>query len=305
VFAGGDKPSRVYFSLKHHLPQLEEALAEWPDVRLIVIDPISAYCGQTDSHKNAEVRALLAPLAHLAGRSHAAVVAVTHLNKTGGPKAVYRAMGSLAFAAASRAVWAVVQDPDDRHRRLFLPAKLNLAHDQLGLAYRVEDGRIAWEPDQVAMHADNAFRAEAVGPKKAYRPTRRDEAEAWLREFLVSGPKPSKEVIEAAQELDISEHTLRGAFREMDGRSRKDKESGGWQWGLPDQVGQDDGQPPDVPQRGQHGHLAKLANLPSDVGHHSPVIANVPSWPTWSSWPSPMVGMLAKVAKMANFAAWE
>ena len=66
--AGGYKPSRMYFSLEHHLPQLEQALADWPAVRLIVIDPISAYCGQTDSHNNAEVRALLAPLADLAGR---------------------------------------------------------------------------------------------------------------------------------------------------------------------------------------------------------------------------------------------
>ena len=44
-------------------------------------------------------------------------MAVTHLSKSGGPKAIYRAMGSLAFAAASRAVWAIVKDPDDPKRR--------------------------------------------------------------------------------------------------------------------------------------------------------------------------------------------
>jgi hypothetical protein len=244
VFAGGDKPTRVYFSLEHHLPQLEEALAEWPDVRLIVIDPISAYCGQTDSHKNAEVRALLAPLADLAGRSHAAIVAVTHLNKTGGPKAVYRAMGSLAFAAASRAVWAVVQNPDDRHRRLFLPAKLNLAHDPLGLAYRVEDGRIAWEPDPVAMHADDAFRAEAAGPIKADRPSQRDEAEGWLREFLAAGPRPSKEVSEYGQEAGFTLITLRRAFKAMGGKPTKGDFAGGWQWALPGEGDQQGDQPP-------------------------------------------------------------
>jgi hypothetical protein len=201
---------------------------------------------------------LLAPLADLAGRSHAAIVAVTHLNKTGGAKAVYRAMGSLAFAAASRAVWAVVQDPDDRHRRLFLPAKLNLAQDPLGLAYRVEDGRIAWEPDPVAMHADDAFRAEMAGPSKADRPTRRDEAEAWLREFLAGGPKPAKEVIDAAEPFDIRERTLRRAFREMGGVSGKDKESGGWIWSLPEQLGQEDNHTPDTQQAGQHGHLSHV-----------------------------------------------
>ena len=34
---------------------------------MIVIDPISAYLGKTDSHSNAEIRALLHPLAKLAG----------------------------------------------------------------------------------------------------------------------------------------------------------------------------------------------------------------------------------------------
>ena len=54
-------------------------------------------------------------------------------------------MGSLAFAAAARAVWAITKDPDNPERRLFLPAKLNLARDPDGLAYRIDDGRVAWE----------------------------------------------------------------------------------------------------------------------------------------------------------------
>jgi AraC-like DNA-binding protein len=139
-----------------------------------------------------------------------------------------------------------------------LPAKRNLAHDPLELAYRVEEGRIVWEPDPVAMHADDAFRAEAAGPKKPERPTRRDEAEAWLREFLAGGPRPVKEVIDAAQELDHSEHTLRRAFKAMGGVSRKDKESGGWRWSLPEQLGQEDDQTSDTQQAGQHGHLGQV-----------------------------------------------
>ena len=51
----------------------------------VVIDPITAYLGGTDSHKNADVRAVLAPLAELASRNRAAIVAVHHLNKATDP----------------------------------------------------------------------------------------------------------------------------------------------------------------------------------------------------------------------------
>jgi putative DNA primase/helicase len=130
VAAGQRRP----FTLEQDLPRLEEVLRDYPETKLVVIDPIAAYCGKVDSHKNTDVRGLLAPLSELASRYHVAIVAVTHLSKTGGTKAVYRAMGSLAFAAAARAVWAIVKDADDPQRRLFLPAKLNLARDPDGLA---------------------------------------------------------------------------------------------------------------------------------------------------------------------------
>jgi hypothetical protein len=52
---------------------LETAIDQYPDARLVIIDPVSAYCGKTDSHKNSEVRGLLAPLADLAGRRRIAV----------------------------------------------------------------------------------------------------------------------------------------------------------------------------------------------------------------------------------------
>ena len=94
------------FNLARDLRALEEAIESTPDCRLVVIDPISAFCGATDSHKNADVRGLLAPLSELAQRQHVAVVGVNHLNKSGaGGPAIYRTMGSLAFVAAARAAW--------------------------------------------------------------------------------------------------------------------------------------------------------------------------------------------------------
>jgi hypothetical protein len=106
--------------LQQQVEANKKTLVQFPGTRLVVIDPVAAYCGKVDSHKNSDVRGMLAPLAEIASRYQVAILTVTHLAKSGGSKAVYRAMGSLAFAAAARAVWAVTKDVNDPQRRLGL-----------------------------------------------------------------------------------------------------------------------------------------------------------------------------------------
>jgi AAA domain len=109
------------FRLDADTARLGTMLAQIGDVRLVVIDPITAYLGETDSHKNAEIRALLMPLADLAAKHGAAVLCISHLTKAGNTDVLMRVMGSLAFVAAARAAYVVARDQDDPARRLFLP----------------------------------------------------------------------------------------------------------------------------------------------------------------------------------------
>jgi len=78
VQLSGGSVTEKAFNLETDCTHLESALSQHPDVRLIVIDPLSAYLGGTDSHSNAEIRGLLSPLAALAARCEVAVLAVTH-----------------------------------------------------------------------------------------------------------------------------------------------------------------------------------------------------------------------------------
>jgi hypothetical protein len=82
-------------------------------VALIVVDPISAYLGGIDSHKDAAVRTALAPLADLAHGERVAVLVVAHLNKSAVGPLQSRITGSGAFGAAPRSVLVFVRDPDD------------------------------------------------------------------------------------------------------------------------------------------------------------------------------------------------
>jgi hypothetical protein len=217
------------------LPALEQAIAEVSDCRLVVIDPITSYLGAVDSHKNAEVRGLLGPLAALAAKHNVAIVAVTHLNKSGNGPAIYRTMGSLAFAAAARAAWAAIKDKEDPRRRLFIPVKNNLSQDTRGLAYRIESpdgGRpcVAWQEGEVSITADDALADDRDGQRER---TEREDCAEWLTVLLANGPIPAREVEREARDAGQAVATLRRAKAEIKVESRRSAFGGPWEWFLP------------------------------------------------------------------------
>jgi len=209
-----------HFNVTKHLSALEQAIAETPETRLVVIDPLTAYMGKTDSHKNAEVRGVLAPLSALAATHQLAVVGVSHLTKNQGTKAIYRTLGSLAFTAAARAVWVVSKDRDNPNRRLLTPAKANLSIDPGGLAFSIIDGVVAFEPDRIEMTTDEALCSETDDGIGAL-----EEAKNFLKECLKDEPTPSVEVFKQAKENRISERTLNRAKKALDVKSYKEKDT--------------------------------------------------------------------------------
>jgi hypothetical protein len=216
------------FQIDRDLPALERALEQRGGVRLLVIDPISGFLGNVDSHNNCEVRAVLAPLAKLAETYRVAVVVINHLTKKAGAKAVYRSQGSLAFVAAARAAWAVALDPDDDQRRLLLPVKLNLA-SATGLAYRITDAGIEWEDGPVLVSVDELDDDSE---------TPREEAKQWLQTTLADGPVPAKKALSRAKGDGINERTLRRAKKEIGVVSIQTPT--GWSWAMPEDPDEDE-----------------------------------------------------------------
>lgn len=228
------------FSLESDIGHLESALARLPDVRLIVVDPLSAYLGGTDSHSNAEMRGLLSPLTAMASRRGVAILGVTHLRKSPG-QAVHRAIGSIASVAAARAAWAIAPDPADQQRRLFLPVKSNLSGPAAGMAYRVASAgataRLEWEVGPVTMSAD-----DVLGENGAKDGGTLAGAREWLGDALADGPLATQELEARARNAGIAWRTLRRAADEIGVHRRKRGFGGGWEWacegGHVDPVGQ-------------------------------------------------------------------
>ncbi len=206
---------------------------------LVVIDPASAYLGEKDGHRNDEIRGLLAPLSKLAEETDAAIVLVTHMSKSGGGRAMYRAMGSLAFIAAARAAWLVVKDKDNAARRLMLPVKNNIGNDRDGLAYSLVESNgyasIAWESAPITMSVDEAIASntEDEHGKPGPEPEERDAAADWLRELLAPGELEVQQVKDEARAAGVKWRTLERAKVSLNVRSYRSQFGGAWMWRLP------------------------------------------------------------------------
>jgi hypothetical protein len=221
-----------YFSLATDIADLQDAVVSIGDVELVIIDPISAYLGSTDSHKNASVRGLLAPLIQIAQTLHFAIIGLDHLSKAPGRSALYRPNGSIAFVAAARAVWIFAKNPNDPAQHLMLPGKSNLAREQQGLSYTLVEGepdivKVAWG-EASSMTADDVLQPEDIEER-----SERMEAMDWLCEFLSDGPVPAKKIEEAAESAGHAWRTVRRAKDALGIKPHKDGFQGLSSWQLP------------------------------------------------------------------------
>jgi putative DNA primase/helicase len=227
------------FTLDRDIPKLRQMIEEIGDVVALMIDPVTAYLGDADSHKNAEVRATLHPLTQLAAELNFAVLAVTHMNKGASKEAMMKVMGSLAFVASARAAYAVVKDKEEENRLLFLPMKNNLGEDKTGFSFKViskqtQEGYatscIEWGAEHVSVTADQAMSSETDEDQ----PSELDKACDFLSRELASGPVAVKEIMQDAKASLVSEITLRRAAQKLNVIKRKGAYGGnGWTWELP------------------------------------------------------------------------
>ncbi len=230
------------FSLARDIEQLEAAVIKRKALA-VVIDPLTAYLGGTDSHVDADVRGLLGPVAKLAETHDVAVLGLMHLNKSLQVRARHRIGGSPAFVNAARSVTFVVPDPDDSQRRLFVPDKMNLAVKPSALAFRLESAgttsRLVWETEAVGtVDLDGALRGLEGGEERSAV----EEAEGFLCELLATGPVATVEIQKAAERAALSWATVRRAKERLAVRAsptgNREGKRGveGWSWALPAQA---------------------------------------------------------------------
>jgi putative DNA primase/helicase len=240
------------FSLVTDLPMLRQQVIEIGNVKMIVIDPVSAYLGigKVDSFRATDVRAVLGPLKEFAEELRLFILGVIHFNKKMDvTNLLLRVSDSLAYTAAARHVYGIVND-EDNQRKLFVKGKNNIApREQQTLAFgfntrevgtdkrtgnQISRPFIVWEDRPVDITATEAL--QALNESKS--PSERESAKDFINMLLSNGPVGSKDVYEAGKENGFSKRTLERARRQLGIDPKKDgpkNEKGEitWRWHPP------------------------------------------------------------------------
>ncbi|GAB4467726.1 MAG: hypothetical protein OHK0029_39730 [Armatimonadaceae bacterium] len=208
------------------------------DIQMVVIDPImAALSGKVDSHKDQDVRRVLAQMAQIADETGATFLVLRHLNKAAGGSAIYRGQGSIGITGASRAELLVAKDPDDENARVLASVKSNLGKTPNSLKFRLRSvgdvAVIGWEGE--SLHTADSLVTSGSNKKESAL----DEAMEFLEDILADGPVPAKKMVTSAENAGISPRTLRRARMELGVRSVKSGfgSNAEWQWDLPKDEG--------------------------------------------------------------------
>jgi putative DNA primase/helicase len=234
------------FNLQEDIARLRAAIERFGDVALIIIDPITSYMGKIDSHRTADVRAVLEPLSHLADETGVCILAISHPPKASQSKAMNAVTGSLAFVAAARIVFVAMAEPDTTtERKVLLAVKNNLGPASKGLGYRMVQTivsndvvacYVAWDDQPVTMTADEALNQSASSQSHGGKIA---DAKDLLREELANGPVAQEKLVAAAEAAGIKERTLRRAKKALKIESKKGDFDSNWMWSLPKAANED------------------------------------------------------------------
>jgi putative DNA primase/helicase len=228
---------------------LHEAIVGKGAAALLIVDPVvSAVAG--DSHKNAEVRRGLQPLASLCQESGTALLGITHLTKgSQGREPVERIIGSIAFGAAPRIVMVAGKEVDSEDGtpggRFLMRAKSNIGPDRRGFAFDLKQTLLPNNPSIVASIAEFGQAIEGSARDMLAKAEMKDravdgdrpalrEAKDFLKSELAAGPKPVKAIRAEARGAGVSEMTLRRAKDALSLVVEKQGLNGGWVWSLPE-----------------------------------------------------------------------
>ncbi len=213
------------------LGAIEAKLAERPNIRALIIDPMGGAMAGVDSHKDAETRSALAPLANLAEGHDISVLCVAHLNKAESQKAVYRIGGSIAFIGLPRSVLLFARD-EEQGRSVCASLKSNLGPMPPSLEYRAVDNHIEWAG------VANTTAADLLAPPQHHErgrpPQSRTIAESFILEQIAHGKRLATDIRSAAERAGIPKRTLERASHQLQDQERlfvfKGGYGEGWYW---------------------------------------------------------------------------
>jgi putative DNA primase/helicase len=239
VGKSNETPMEREMRLDVDIEAIGKTLQENPNIRLVIIDPISNHLGQIEMNKEQDVRRALTPLQRLAAENRVAILGIMHLNKKQELQVIHRVGGAMAFVGVARAVWLFRANDEKRDEFHMLCVKKNIGKRSEGLVYRIgtETVDIEGEPDPQPfidwIRETNQSADDAIASRPSGRPRdKRVEGLEWVKQFLSEGPKPANEVEARCEAEGFSYRTLQRVKGEASVQSVKKDDV--WYWQLTD-----------------------------------------------------------------------
>jgi putative DNA primase/helicase len=229
------------------MQSLAVAAGSLPNLGIFIIDPvILAVSG--DSHKNAEVRRGMQPIADFCAARNCPGLGITHFTKgTAGRDPIERVTGSLAFTAGPRIV-LVTAKPNDSGKKLRLVRvksnigpqgdgfEYDLVQDLLPAPWEFPAQRVMWRAPLFGQARNLLDDVERASDFKSG--TKEEMAGAFLHDLLADGPMPTTQIQTDAKAAGLAWRTVQRAAKELGifaGRVGGIGSGGGWNWHLPDE----------------------------------------------------------------------
>ena len=178
------------FQPAEHLALLAEKITD--DIGLLILDPVLAVASSAkDEYRANDIRKALAPVEKLAAEKNIAVLGITHFTKgSKGMATIERAIGSQAWGAVARMMWAADR-PDPDAPRILARAKNNLGPSGDGFAYDIsgrEERGITYRRltfgGNMQGHAD-----QLLGSNEDDETPKKNSAKEWIRQYLANEPE--------------------------------------------------------------------------------------------------------------------
>jgi len=215
--------------------KVRDAIADF-HARLLVIDPLQAYLGNSDISSASNIRRIMNRLCKWAGFYNCAVLIIGHLNKNEGANDLYRGLGSIDVTASARSVLQLEQYPADPDVRVIRQVKSSLARKGDNVLFRiVPDYGIEWlgteapSAGTIDVESNNRNTPVSLGPGR--RETKQTEAAAFLREILSNGPMLSSEIEEIVKDKPFGFKTVHLVKNTIGVKSFR--KGGKWYWAPP------------------------------------------------------------------------
>ena len=188
---------------------LRKIVEPYPELRLILADPIHSYMGDVKENSNVGIRNAVEPARLFGLEKDIALLFLLHRAKSSEYRsALMSVMGSIAWTAVSRSVMAIGRDKDDPVLRHLISLKCNLSRRPEPLSFRITNQGIEWEDENKRIDSEEILNPQPDKKRKRLPSALIQKSMVFLYDSLIDGPLPVKELYAMGEKAGFTSQQL-------------------------------------------------------------------------------------------------